>query len=264
MFNNLDNNTIIILLFIIFVIILLYKECAIETFTNENNDIDKLRNLTKNIKANDNGVIVNNKLNVTDNTILQKDVKMTNGNFRLFNHSNKQGGKIEAYDQHHSIYLRKGYRNEHDELNLHEFGSINMFTGGAIQDQKKRMKIANNGNIELYNNLKINGQTDMGDTLNINGNIIETSDVKLKKNIKKMNSKSELDKITKLSGYQYKKIINNQDENGLIAQQVEQLYPELVKNNNGYKGISYNRLIPSLVESIKEQQLQINDLKSKL
>ena len=94
------------------------------------------------------------------------------GNFRLFNHANKQGGKIEAYDPHHSIYLRKGYRNEHDELNLHEYGSINMFTGGLIQNQKKRMKIANNGNIELYNNLKINGQTDMGDTLNINGNIV--------------------------------------------------------------------------------------------
>ena len=104
----------------------------------------------------------------------------------------------------------------------------------------------------------------MENNLNINGNLIETSDIKLKKDLQKMNSKSELNKITKLSGFKYKKTNNNEEENGLIAQQVEQLYPELVKQYGDYKGISYNRLIPSLVESIKEQQLQINDLKSKL
>ena len=139
-----------------------------------------------------------------------------------------------------------------------------MFTGGAIKDQKKRMKIGNDGNIELISNLKITGKTSMENNLNINGNLIETSDIKLKKDLQKMNSKSELNKITKLSGFKYKKTNNNEEENGLIAQQVEQLYPELVKQYGDYKGISYNRLIPSLVESIKEQQLQINDLKSKL
>ena len=46
---------------------------------------------------------------------------------------------------------------------------------------------------------------------------------------------------------------------GLLAQNVEKIVPEAVHENNGYKGVDYARLVPLLIESIKEQQKQIED-----
>jgi hypothetical protein len=49
---------------------------------------------------------------------------------------------------------------------------------------------------------------------------------------------------------------------GFIAQEVEELYPELVMtDDNGYKSVDYSRLTPVLVEAIKEQQEQIDELR---
>tara|TARA_Y100000034_G_C6831281_1_gene375230 strand:+ start:589 stop:837 length:249 start_codon:yes stop_codon:yes gene_type:complete len=48
---------------------------------------------------------------------------------------------------------------------------------------------------------------------------------------------------------------------GIIAQDLEKIYPYLVETRtNGYKAIRYDRLIALLIESIKTQQLQLNEL----
>ena len=50
---------------------------------------------------------------------------------------------------------------------------------------------------------------------------------------------------------------------GLIAQEVEKVLPELVsENKEGYKVIDYSKITPILIESVKEQQTQIEDLKA--
>ena len=49
---------------------------------------------------------------------------------------------------------------------------------------------------------------------------------------------------------------------GVIAQDVEKYIPEIIKTNDiGFKMISYNKFIPFLIEAIKTQQKQINELK---
>jgi hypothetical protein len=48
---------------------------------------------------------------------------------------------------------------------------------------------------------------------------------------------------------------------GLLAQNVETVVPEAVNEKDGYKGVDYARLVPLLIESIKEQQQQIDELK---
>ena len=54
-------------------------------------------------------------------------------------------------------------------------------------------------------------------------------------------------------------------EVGLLAQDVDKVLPEATrywdKDNNDYKSVLYDRLVPLLVESIKEQQQQIDELK---
>jgi len=54
---------------------------------------------------------------------------------------------------------------------------------------------------------------------------------------------------------------------GLSAQDVEKIQPEVVKPapiDNNYKTIQYEKLVPLLVEAIKEQQEQIETLKTEI
>ncbi|MFZ4770174.1 MAG: tail fiber domain-containing protein, partial [Ferruginibacter sp.] len=52
---------------------------------------------------------------------------------------------------------------------------------------------------------------------------------------------------------------------GLLAQNVEQVFPEAVSENaDGYKGVDYARLVPLLIESIKELSKQNADLQKRV
>jgi hypothetical protein len=52
---------------------------------------------------------------------------------------------------------------------------------------------------------------------------------------------------------------------GVIAQEVERVMPEAVRNKeDGYKGVRYEKLIPLLIEAIKEQQVEIELLQARV
>ena len=52
---------------------------------------------------------------------------------------------------------------------------------------------------------------------------------------------------------------------GVIAQDVEKIVPEIVSSDeNGYKSVDYSKLAPLLIEAVKEQQKQIEELKSEI
>ena len=54
------------------------------------------------------------------------------------------------------------------------------------------------------------------------------------------------------------------DQNsGIIAQQVEKVFPNVVaEHNNGYKAVRYELLVPLLIEAIKELKAEVDLLKS--
>lgn len=88
-----------------------------------------------------------------------------------------------------------------------------------------------------------------------------TSDIKLKKNFTKI---SGLSTVLKLNGYEYDFISDDRHAAGVIAQEIEQVLPHVVNNLNDHKTVSYAQIIPYLIEAIKEQQKQIEDLKAQL
>jgi AAA15 family ATPase/GTPase len=87
-------------------------------------------------------------------------------------------------------------------------------------------------------------------------------DISLKENI--IPIAGALDKVLQLKGvYFNKKETPELTELGFIAQEVEQVIPELVSEmEDGIKTVSYSRVAAVLVETIKEQQAQIEDLKA--
>ena len=98
------------------------------------------------------------------------------------------------------------------------------------------------------------------------GTLTQNSDRRLKKNIIPL--ENTLDKLQNLGAYSYQWIDETRDQNtqiGLIAQEVEKIYPNLVKEDtNGYKSVNYIGLVPILIEALKEQQSQIYELQMQL
>lgn len=91
------------------------------------------------------------------------------------------------------------------------------------------------------------------------GTITDTSDRRLKYNISKLDK--SLAGILALNGYSFtmSEHENADIEYGLIAQEVEPVFPELVvTKENGFKTMNYLGMIAPLVESIKAQQAMID------
>jgi len=84
------------------------------------------------------------------------------------------------------------------------------------------------------------------------------SDIKLKDNISVIDN--PLDKIVKLEGVNFQWKETGKKSLGVIAQEVEKVLPELVSGEES-KTVNYNGLIGLLIECVKYQQKEIEELK---
>ena len=132
-----------------------------------------------------------------------------------------------------------------------------------------------NGNIKTTNHLSINDITAYANNnldyklrvrgnLKVDGVVISSSDKRLKNNINKIDG--ALEKLEKLSGVYY--YYNNRDDHkkhvGLIAQEVKEIIPEAVyEDEMGYLNIAYGNLLGVVVEAIKELRNEIKNNKNK-
>ena len=58
---------------------------------------------------------------------------------------------------------------------------------------------------------------------------------------------------------------NKGQDIGVIAQEIETILPELVvTRDNGYKAVKYEKIVALLIEAIKEQQGEIDELRRKI
>jgi hypothetical protein len=90
-----------------------------------------------------------------------------------------------------------------------------------------------------------------------------TSDARAKENIETLTD--SLDKVTSLRGVSFTLKESGTESIGVIAQEIETVIPEVVSTaNNGYKSVSYGNLVGLLIEAVKEQQYQIDELRQQL
>ncbi len=89
------------------------------------------------------------------------------------------------------------------------------------------------------------------------------SDRRFKENITPLSD--ILPKLIQLNGYNYNRKGFERKEIGLIAQEIEVLFPELVsESEKGYKSVAYSRFVAVLLEAVKEQQKQIDELNKRI
>ena len=136
------------------------------------------------------------------------------------------------------------------------FGSIT--TGGSITFNGSLISSAA---ITLGNNTFVQG------ALDVTGDVTAfySSDIKLKKDIRKIDN--ALEKVNKISGvtFSWNDVNKGKDrESGVIAQEILQVIPEVVKErDNGTLAVAYEKLVPLLIEAIKELSLEVDKLKNK-
>ena len=94
-------------------------------------------------------------------------------------------------------------------------------------------------------------------------NFNTTSDATLKTNVETLSG--SLDAVKSLRGVSFDWLENGGSEIGVIAQEVEAVLPDVVSTNDeGIKSVKYGNMVAVLIEAIKEQQAQIDELKAKL
>jgi len=97
-----------------------------------------------------------------------------------------------------------------------------------------------------------------------------SSDMRLKNNLKVI--EGALEKIDGIAGYEFDWNDNSPGwarqrghDVGVVAQEIEKIHPEIVEERkNGYLGVDYKRLVPLLIQSIKELKQEVEELKKKV
>jgi hypothetical protein len=124
--------------------------------------------------------------------------------------------------------------------------------------------ITKDGKIGINTSVSPTSALDVTGDVKVSGIVTATdfnssSDINLKTNIQTI--ENPIDKLFEINGVTFNWIENKKESVGVIAQDVERVLPQLVKDMGAHKVVNYNGLIGLLVECIKHQQKQIDELK---
>ncbi len=139
---------------------------------------------------------------------------------------NNNGSQIVLYDYSNSEHLQKWNKNGSTELNYNGSKKFETTSGGVT----------------------------------VQGTVTETSDIALKSDIQPITN--SLEKIQQITGYKYTLDSSISKSMGVIAQDVEKVFPELVHGSEGNKTLQYSGLIGVLIEAVKDLSTQVAALKA--
>ena len=176
------------------------------------------------------------------------------------------GSLFEAYQGGHLVMgIRDNSTDGHDSFAVVS-GDGGYYSGN--QYTKLAFRVSGSGDTTVGGTLTTEGSLAVTGDITATGDVTayHSSDRRLKDNIKPI--PWAIEKLTKIGGYSFDwndDSSNTGHDIGVIAQEIEEVLPEIViERDNGYKAVRYEKIVPLLIEAIKEQQLQIDELKSKL
>jgi len=105
-----------------------------------------------------------------------------------------------------------------------------------------------------------NGDTTVSNDLTVNGNVMVSSDARLKANIVSLGA--TLAKLLLIDGKSYTMKNDGKQKIGVLAQDIQKVFPELVSTDDrDMLAVNYQGLVPVLINALKEQQADIDELK---
>lgn len=259
-----------------------FKKTKIDTLENE---ISNIKNVTLTKLYND----INNfntkvtyeinKLNLTidaPNSYLNKEIGGTvKGDLtvRNINLSNNIIAIKKNVDEVASVRFGNGYITHSsqgsgvDSFKISSSNSPNDNAGGVdfgyTQDNTfNRTSFISSSGVGSFKMITTGSDINVGRNIKLSGDLFLTSDRRIKREIKKVDN--ALEKISKLNGYTFYKEGFKNKTAGIIAQEVKEVFPELVNEKNNILEVNYNGLHSLIIESIKELKLKIDNLKKEI
>ncbi len=143
-------------------------------------------------------------------------------------------------------------------------------TGGIYDDQNADWLIqwTENSAVRLYHNAGEKLSTtstgvSVTGAITASGDVTAFSDARVKENIETI--PNALQSVNSMRGVTYNKIGEEKSSIGVIAQEIEEVMPQVVHTDeDGMKSVAYGNLTAVLIEAIKDQQKQIDQLKTML
>ena len=170
---------------------------------------------------------------------------------------NIKGGNLVIKDDGTEIARFQGSTSFNLNGKLHLYTTddqANYYALYTHTDDKFRINYNNAGGDEFI--------LDSSGNLTITGALTDSSDERLKENIKLI--PDAVSKVQALRGVTYTRKDTGEKSTGLIAQDVAPVLPELVDDSGDFLALRYARTVGLLVEAIKQQQIQIDELKSEI
>ncbi len=213
----------------------------------------------------DDGSLTNSNIELEENGWIG-DMKIS-GSIRFYNGEHESGSETRESET-------RGGRNRGKILGA-------ALEGGTVKELEK---LHVGGPSHLENNLDVKGDVFIDGGLTVGGSVlgsgpyIDVSDERLKADVKPISCEGMLEKLTKLQAVHYKLVPQNhskrvshenhllshktpEEEVGFIAQDVEEVFPNLVSMRmDGFLGLQYSRFVPLLIEGMKDIQKQLKEL----
>jgi hypothetical protein len=170
------------------------------------------------------------------------NLTITNSDFYITNTANSGG----------DIHVNGGTDGSFVIFNQTNSGSISL-SAKNVAGSYNSVLVANNSSVQINGNLGATGDI----------TAFSASDHRLKDNITPISD--ALDKVLSISGNTFDWNKNSEKEGndvGVIAQEILEVLPEaVITRDNGYLAVRYEKLIPLLIEAIKELKVEVEELK---
>ena len=128
-----------------------------------------------------------------------------------------------------------------------------------VTNGAERMRITASSNILLGTTSDNGERLYVSGAIRATGTITANSDIRIKSNITKI--ENALEKVSQINGYTYNTNYDNKRHGGVIAQEIDKVFPEIVNTgNDGLMGVEYGNISALLIEAIKEQNIKIKNL----
>jgi hypothetical protein len=151
-----------------------------------------------------------------------------------------------------------------DDYTIFSLGTMEFYTTDPTnlhEESNFRMRLSHDGEWATAMHLTSDG-------ILSSTSFIETSDIRMKENIKDTIIIDSVEKVLKLDvkSYNYKKDLNKRHRTGLIAQEVLEIMPELVviskvEEMDDFHQLHYSGIIPHLINCIKDVYKEMDELK---